>query len=151
MDAEIFDMDGTLCDVSSVRHLVAQVPKNFDAFHRAAVTVCPPHDWVAQAARDAHDAGRKVLIVSARMTRWGRDTLRWADNCGIPYDDAWFRQDHDYRPDHIVKREIYHDICSRGYNVVRAYDDNPSIVALWEELQVPCVVVPGWDAEIVAK
>ena len=145
MEAWIFDMDGTLCDVSSVRHYVVGETKNFDAFHKAAVTSCPPHQWVVDAAREADARGIKVLIVSARMARWGRDSLKWATNVGVPWHDAWFRQNGDFRRDNIVKREIYHDICERGYNVTRAYDDNPSIVALWEELKVDCVVVPGWD------
>jgi len=146
MDAVIYDVDGTLCDVSTIRHYV-EAPKgqrNFDAFHKAGTTVCPPNHWVAQAARDDHAAGRAVLIVSARMQKWGRPTIRWAQAWDIPFTDAWFRPNNDFRPDHLVKRDIYHDICSRGYNVVKAYDDNPSIVDLWRELQVECVVVPGW-------
>lgn len=146
MDAEIFDVDGTLCDVSSIRHYV-EAPKgqrNFEAFHKAGTTICPPNEWVAQAARDAHAAGRAVLIVSARMAKWGRPTIKWAGEHSIPFTDAWFRPDHDYRADHFVKRDIYRDICRRGYNVVRAYDDNPSIIALWQELGVETIVVPGW-------
>lgn len=149
MDAEIFDVDGTLCNVDPIRHYVEgpRGTRNFDAFHKAGTTLCEPNHWVAQAARDAHAAGRKVLIVSARMARWGVATLSWAEAWEIPFHDAWFRPNGDYRPDHIVKREIYHSICAKGYNVVRAYDDNPSIIALWQELQVETIVVPGWPAD----
>lgn len=40
--AVIFDMDGTLVDVSSVRHFVMDKPKDFDAFH-AGTAGCPPN------------------------------------------------------------------------------------------------------------
>ena len=45
--AVIVDMDGTLCDVSTVIHLQAE-SDGFDAFHRGCAQ-CPPHrevvDW----------------------------------------------------------------------------------------------------------
>lgn len=40
--AVLVDVDGTLCDVSGIRHYVQSVPKtrNFDKFHRASA-LCP--------------------------------------------------------------------------------------------------------------
>ena len=147
MDAEIFDMDGTLCDVAPIRHYVMGERRDFDAFHKAGTTLCGPNEYVAEAARSARLSGRKVLVVSARDARWAWPTIRWLDAHAIPVDDAWFRARGDRRSDVVVKREIYADIVSRGYRVIRAWDDNPAIVALWAELGVPCEVVPGWLEE----
>lgn len=40
--AVLVDVDGTLCDVSGIRHYVQSFPKNrnFDKFHRASA-LCP--------------------------------------------------------------------------------------------------------------
>ncbi|MFV8051350.1 MULTISPECIES: hypothetical protein [Mycobacteriaceae] len=57
-DAVIVDVDGTLCDVSSVRHFVAARPKDFDAFHSAAET-CPPHTHVLDEVRELLLSGVK--------------------------------------------------------------------------------------------
>jgi phosphoglycolate phosphatase-like HAD superfamily hydrolase len=51
---------------------------------------------------------------------------------------------HDGRPDVEVKREILAQVRQR-YDVVRAWDDNPHVVALWESEGVPVTLVPGWD------
>lgn len=43
----IVDMDGTLADVTSVRHHVLNRPKDFTAFHAGALN-CPAHNWVVE-------------------------------------------------------------------------------------------------------
>ncbi|WP_092501608.1 hypothetical protein [Agrococcus jejuensis] len=41
--AVLFDVDGTLCDVRSIRHHVDGTGRrNFDAFHAESID-CPPH------------------------------------------------------------------------------------------------------------
>lgn len=149
-EAVIFDMDGTLCDVRGIRHHVLGGPvngyrKNFDAFHRDAVN-CPPNAWVADAARVEHSAGRAVLVVTAREARHRNSTAFWLALHQVPSDAMWMRANGDYRPDHVVKREILAKI-RRQYRPVRAYDDNPAIVALWESEGIPVTVVPGWAHE----
>ena len=146
-EAVLFDMDGTLCDVRAIRHHVLGGPangyrKNFDAFHRDAVN-CPPNAWVVDAARTEHAAARAVLVVTAREARHRNSTAFWLALHGVPSDAMWMRANGDYRPDRMVKREILAKIRQR-YRPVRAYDDNPAIVELWESEDIPVTVVPGW-------
>jgi beta-phosphoglucomutase-like phosphatase (HAD superfamily) len=58
--AVIFDMDGTLANVSSIRHLVKPNSerhwKDFHAFHRESVNV-PAHAHVVNHAQTAHMLG----------------------------------------------------------------------------------------------
>ena len=138
-------MDGTLADVSSIRHLVAvgEKNRNFDAFHTQSVN-CPPIDWVAAAARDAKNMGYRVIQVTARQEKYRPHSSWWlADNL-VPSDGLFMRTNGDFRPDSEVKRDIL-DRLTRVYDIVKAYDDNPSIVRLWSEYNIPCVVVPGWE------
>ncbi len=147
-EAVVFDCDGTLVNVSSIRHLVAGGPQNgyrkdFDAFHREAVN-CPPHPWVVEAARAEHAAGRAVLVVTGRSAEHRNSTAFWLALHGVPSDAMWMRARGDYRPDYVVKAEILAKIRPR-WNVIRAYDDNPAILRLWAQEKIPTVVVPGWE------
>lgn len=146
-EASIFDMDGTLCNVTSIRHHVIGGPangyrKNFHAFHREAVN-CPPNPHVVQAAREEHEAGRAVLVVTAREALWRNPTAFWLALYEVPSEAMWMRALGDYRPDHVVKREILAKIRA-SYRPTRAWDDNPAVVELWESEQIPVTVVPGW-------
>lgn len=58
------------------------------------------------------------------------------------------RGDDDNRSDHEVKRDIYKIVTEdHGFNIVRAIDDNPKIIDLWQELGIPTEIVPGWSEE----
>lgn len=144
-EAVIVDVDGTLCDVSSVRHHVAARPKNFDAFH-AASAQCPPIAQAVAFVEKHHAAGRTVVVVTARRYQWETLTHDWLTrHLPVPFVGPFMRGDLDNRPDVEVKRDI-HEILLRdhGFRIVEAIDDNPSIVALWQELGIPTTVVPGW-------
>lgn len=144
----IYDIDGTLADVSSVRHHVINIhndpkfKKNFDKFHEESVS-CPPIRWVLASALDAKGMGFRVIQVTARQEKYRPHTSWWlADNL-VPSDGLFMRANGDYRPDYIVKREILDRLILR-YDIRKAFDDNPNVVRLWSEYDIPCVVVPGW-------
>lgn len=141
-DAVIFDMDGTLCDVSSIRHHVTEGNRDFAAFHSESVN-CPPHRHVAEAAQGAHRSGLAVLIVTARKHKFRPHTAMWLALNGVPSDAMWMRANHDNRVDVEVKRDMLRQI-RRSWNPVLAWDDNPSILALWEAEGIPFIRVPGW-------
>lgn len=150
MDAVIFDMDGTLADVSSIRYLLNGIrangkpDRNFDRFHEEGVNV-PPHDWVADAARDYYNRGIAVLIVTARKQKWENHTSWFLGLHNIPSTAMWMRKDKDDRPDYVIKREILEMIRAEGYNVIHAFDDNPAVIQLWQEEGIPTTIVPGWE------
>ncbi|WP_326806631.1 hypothetical protein OHB04_02245 [Streptomyces sp. NBC_01775] len=141
-EAVIFDVDGTLCDVRSIRHLL-DGPGGFHAFHTASVD-CPPHTDVVEAARAARAAGLAVLVVTARSVRYRPHTAMWLALHDVPSDAMWMRAAGDGRPDYDVKRDVLSRIRER-YVPVHAWDDNPNVLALWSEESIPTTVVPGWD------
>jgi FMN phosphatase YigB (HAD superfamily) len=146
MDAEIFDCDGTLVDVRSIRHYVMTNPKNFHAFHRESVN-CPPNVDVVEAARRTHSEGRAVLIVTARSFDFAMHTMFWLTMNEVPYEQMYMRKINDYRPDYEVKREILDMIRADGYNPVKAYDDNPNVWDVWETAGIETVRVEGYGFE----
>jgi len=141
-------MDGTLTDVRGIRHYVMD-PKNrnFHKFHRESVN-CPPNVDVVEAAKADHAAGRKVLIVTAREEVYAFHTMFWLRFQGVEFDQLYMRRKKDYRPDNIIKSEILDIIRADGYNVVRAYDDNPSIWEVWEQNGIETIRVQGFGFEL---
>ena len=141
--AVIVDVDGTLVDVSSVRHHVVGPKRNFDAFHRESAD-CPPIGMTLGLVEEMHDAGHHILIVTARMEKWRGLTESWLEqHLTRSHTELVMRRDGDFRPDYDVKREIHADLASR-YRIRHAIDDNPAVLELWNELGIPVTVVPGW-------
>lgn len=146
-DAVIFDMDGTLCDVTSIRHHVLTRPKNFDAFHHGSI-FCPPNDWVADELRAHAVAGRRIIVVTAREEKWRTLTANWLAHNRIFWDQLLMRPTGDFRSDVLIKGEIL-AVLRKSYDIVHAYDDNPAIIDLWESEGIPTTTVPGWAEERV--
>lgn len=143
MDAVIFDVDGTLCDVRTVRHWVSNGQRNFHRFHEES-TGCPPIREV-QGLWHSIRPGVARLVVTARSRRFERHTLWWLLLNGFHADGQWHREDWDQRPDFEVKRDILADIRGAGYNPVFAIDDNPSVLELWRQESIPFLKIPGWE------
>lgn len=149
MDAIIFDMDGTLADVSGIRHYLRQPKgkKDFDSFHAESIN-CPANyePWLSAVFCGA--LGIPILIVTARQTKWRYHTILWLAEQRVPYSELYMRTDGDFRPDYEIKRDLLDEIRRDGYNPIFAWDDNPAIVKLWNEQGIPCRIVPGWDKDL---
>lgn len=145
LPAVIVDVDGTLVDVSGVRHYVLDDPrrKDFHHFHLGAI-FCPPIESTVALVRTLHDAGIAVFVVTARKEQWRRNTSDWLAKHGIEYRALLMRADDDDRRDVLVKTDILTEI-QRTHRVVLAVDDNPSVIELWSSMAIPTVIVPGWQ------
>lgn len=149
--AVIVDVDGTLVDVSSIRHHVRAMMnddgtwkrKNFDAFHRDSVN-CPPIQETLDHVAYWIEQGCEILIVTARSRRYYGPTAWWLAEHEIPHTEIYMRTDGDYRQDFIVKKEILARIEQR-FEVVHAIDDNPSVLDLWESEGIETTRIPGWE------
>lgn len=142
--AVIVDMDGTLVDVSGVRHHA--FAGDYDAFHKASAD-CPPIPDTVEWCRRHHEKGRTILAVTARMQRYHGLSKDWLDkHLPVPHLGPFMRADGDYRPDHQVKRELYEQLSTQ-YRIVAACDDRPEICELWRSLGLEVTVVPGWEGE----
>lgn len=147
--AAIFDVDGTLANVSGIRYHVNlndaknSGRKDFAAFHSASVDV-PAHKWVAELARATHEAGIAVWVVTARKFKWRYHTVIWLYDNNIPYYTLQMRPDNDIRSDVRVKEDILYNI-RKTHNILFAVDDNPHVIKLWEDEDIPVITVPGWE------
>jgi len=149
--AVIVDVDGTLVDVSSIRHYVREAiqpdgsytQKNFDKFHKASI-LCPAIWPTIDKVMYYWEWGVDVLIVTARGSQYDKTTRDWLYKYGVPYTQLFMREVGDQRADVDVKRDILKEIL-QTWNPVHAIDDNPNVIALWQEYSIPTTVVPGWE------
>ncbi len=149
--AVIVDVDGTLVDVSSIRHYVreAMLPdgsytkKNFDDFHKASL-FCPAIWKTLDQVHWYWESRIDILIVTARGEQYRKTTSDWLYKYAVPYNKMFMRPWGDQRPDVDVKREILMEIM-KDWAPVHAIDDNPNVISLWHEYEIPTTVVPGWE------
>lgn len=149
--AVLVDMDGTLVDVSSIRHHVTKALRadgsyatvDFDAFHSRSVD-CPPIPVTVDHVHRWHLSGHAILIVTARSEKYRPHTSWWLADNYIPHVDLHMRDSWDSRPDYEVKKDILSTL-RRKWDIVHAIDDNPSVITLWREEGIPVTVIPGWE------
>lgn len=143
--AVIFDMDGTLVDVSGIRHYVLDDPrkKDFQSFHAAASFV-RPMPMVVETVQALHNAGFASLVLTSRKEQWRYRARTWLKKWNVPVDALGMRGNRDERRDDDVKRDLFIQARRLGFDPVLAMDDNPIVIRLWRSLDIPTVVVPGW-------
>jgi len=56
------------------------------------------------------------------------------------------RADNDNRPDYEAKKDILNKI-NELWEVTHAVDDNPHVIKLWEENNIPTTKIGTWDGD----
>jgi len=136
--AVIFDIDGTLVDVSSIQHLVSSGHRQFDAFHRESIN-CPPFSQVLEIAQSLLKGPIKVLAISGRQERYRTLTDYWLAMHSLPLHELVLRPN-DYQGNRVqFKKEKYAGVASK-YNILAVFDNDPELLSLWLTTQIPMVV-----------
>lgn len=145
----IFDVDGTLCDVTKpLRHLKVK-PKDWDAFHIEACTA-PIKPEVVRDLKRFYDLGYRVIVMTSRRITWKKQTKRWLVNNGIPHHQLMMRREGDHRPSAEVKAEHLSNLLHSGHKVIAAWDDDPAVCQMWRDNNVHAHEVPGWAEALKA-
>jgi predicted kinase len=144
--AVIFDIDGTLADLSHRLHHISGGKKDWDAFFAAMGGDAPILPVIELLKR----LGRvdSIVLCSGRPDNYRETTQAWLDRQGIDaldYDALYMRAAGDTRPDHVVKAEILAGMREDGYEPWLAIDDRPSIVAMWREHGITCLQCRDWQ------
>jgi len=137
----IFDMDGTLCDISHRIHYISgrQADKNYDKFHTECVNDTPHLD-VIQLLKIMWEKYFVIAIVSGRSDMVRTETMEWLKKYDIPYQYLFMRKHGDHRPDWLIKRDILTNEL-KDHNVFCAFDDRDQVVSLWRSKGIRCYQV----------
>lgn len=145
MKCYIFDIDGTIADLTHRRHHITTKPKNWPAFHAGCVDD-KPIEHIRTLLRHMYEApGAKIVYVSGRNEAQREATANWIEEHDFPL--AWhlyMRADGDFRDDAIVKFELLQRLRADGFEPIMAFDDRDRVVKMWRENGIPCAqVAPG--------
>ena len=137
----IFDIDGTLADVSERIHYLKNKPKNWDAFFegmaqdkaiRSMVRLCNP----------LYSSGIQIILCSGRNEGYRAETVTWLAQQGVHYHDLLLRKEKDRRSDGVVKRELLATIDKS--KVLFVVEDRSRVVEMWRSEGLVCLqCAPG--------
>ena len=152
----IFDIDGTVLDISHRLRFIKQKPKDWKSFRDPKQKRWdePRIEIINIGSALQRDSSTRLIFASGRSESERLDTIRslsrwflldgWqkikdedlgeiASSWNFPTLPLYMRQENDYRKDTIVKAEMLQQMRRDGYNPVMAFDDRPSVVRMWRE------------------
>lgn len=142
-DRYILEQDKTLpkCIIVDIDGTVA-INQGRDPFDLTKVSEDKPNDPLVDLLR-VLSGSIDVIFFSGRegTKQCAEDTAKWInDNINIPY-QLYMRKEKDYRPDEVIKEELYNEIIKDNYYCVAVLDDRQKVVDRWRSLGLLCCQV----------
>jgi len=141
--AYIFDVDGTLANVDPYLHFVRGSNRDYDAFHEASIDAMANLE-VVEMLNNAVSDQHSILVVTSRKEKYRGLTSMWLAKNNIRSHGLFMRSDNDNRLDYEAKKDML-DKISKLWRVVHAVDDNPNVIKLWKDNNIPTTKIGTWD------
>jgi hypothetical protein len=110
----IFDIDGTLADLSHRLHFITGENKDWHTFYKACYADSPIFD-VITIARALSDAGHIVVYATGRSTLVYNETIDWLKKYRLPNPQrVYMRPEGDHKEDVVVKLTLL-DMINSDY------------------------------------
>ena len=139
----VFDIDGTLADLSHRLHHIQKAPKDCDAFFAACGNDAPiPH--MQTLTLDIIERGVEIIFVTGRNESTRSDTEAWL-RINVCPGVLYMRKDGDHRDDTIVKSELLDHAIADGYAPIMIFEDRKRVVDMWRARGIPCAQVAEGD------
>jgi hypothetical protein len=147
----IFDLDGTLCDITHRLHYIKSnhtgdpdFKADWDAFYDACHDDEPRWPIIAIAQKFAA-AGYTIIIASGRSDKVADKTKAWLRNHHVPYSMLVMRPEGDFTPDHELKRSWFRQAGLSPQKVCFVIEDRKQVVEMWRSLGLTCLQVQDGD------
>ena len=141
----IFDVDGTLMDITHRRKFVDGSQKtDWNAF-RKATSQDTPKEEVFAIARALQAAGHRIVITSGRNVSERAITLKQLFSNGLAPSAIFMRDNDDFRSDDVLKSEFLDKMRDQGFDPHTAFDDRQQVVDMWRARGLTCVQVAKGD------
>lgn len=135
MKAIICDIDGTLA------HMQDRDPYDYDKVDTDVVDKTTKN--ILRVFYGTNDYA--ILIVSGREDTCKHKTIGWLSKNYVMYDELLMRKHGDYRPDEVIKKEIYDKHIKDKYDVEFVLDDRNKVVKMWRGIGLKCLQVAEGD------
>lgn len=128
----VCDIDGTVADLSHRLQYAKGDTKDWKKFFSLLSEDTARMDVYNSARLFAEENDAALVFVSARPEDYREETEQWLRDNGMNYDNLLMRRKGDKRQDTDVKSDIYNRYLKQ-YEIVRVYDDRPSVIRMWRE------------------
>lgn len=137
----IFDIDGTLADISQRIHHIRNRPKNWDAFNEGMAKDKAIHSMI-RLCNILYTAGLHIILCSGRNERNRIETVEWLKQQGVNYHELLLRKDNDKRQDAVIKREMLQNLDKS--RILFVVEDRSRVVEMWRSEGLTCLqCAPG--------
>ena len=137
----IFDIDGTLADVSERIHHVPKKTKNWNAFFQGMAQDKAIHS-IVRLCNLLYVSGIKIILCSGRSEEHRDETIQWLSEKGVNYHELILRRDGDRRPDSVIKREMLAGLDRS--KILFVVEDRSRVVEMWRSEGLVCLqCAPG--------
>lgn len=128
----IFDIDGTLADLTHRLHFIENGQKDWDGFFAA----CPddlPIETVITTCRLLKKSGATIVLVSGRSDAVRKQTQQWLQDFEVPFDALYMRKAGDHRQDDVVKAELLDQLTQEwdAGQIVGIFEDRNQVVEMY--------------------
>jgi uncharacterized pyridoxamine 5'-phosphate oxidase family protein len=152
-DTVIFDLDGTLADITTRRNLATKPDGKMDwdvFFDRDNIKLDTPNTPVIKMAQMLHSQGFKIYIFSGRSKSTYRTTRQWLIQNDVPFDLLRMRPTDKHW--HFMKdsdlKEFWLDNIFPGLeinDIFAVFDDRQQVVDMWRSRGLTCFQVANGD------
>lgn len=150
----IFDLDGTLADISHRLHFIQRTPKDWRSFF-AACFKDKPIQPTLEVCHTLYRGGADVWIWTGRSDEVYQETVNWLFQNGVYHARCnpkiepralKMRKAGDHSPDTHLKRSwLYSMTPEDRVRLSGIYEDRASVVQMWRSLGVQCFQVSDGD------
>ena len=147
--AVVFDIDGTLADVSEYLHYLVHrpdAPRDWDAFHNAAMEAPVKKDVLAKLDFHRSICNDMVILMTSRNELYIDQTRYWLIKNSIPYDLLVMRSKGDRRPSEDVKQGKM-EFLQTKYDIKHFYDDHPEVIERMTNMGYNAHQIPGYEED----
>lgn len=143
----IFDLDGTLCDITHRMHFIENGNKDWDGFYKACWMDAPKLP-IIEINNMCFDANHNIIISSGRSENVRNETIQWLKEHHVYYDDLMMRPNACFVPDQALKK-AWLDQGKMGpiENILFVVEDRDRMVKMWRDQGLTCLQVEQWVEE----
>lgn len=156
IDTVIFDIDGTLADVTHRVHHLLKEPKDWDAFKKGhqGDTPLPPSIILEGMRLLKTKTPLRIIYLTGRSEDEREATVEWlyrsssanlwpgADKINK---DLFMRPEGDWTGDDVFKEKILHELIATGHNILFVIEDRKRVVDMWRRNGIFCLQCADGD------
>lgn len=139
MKTVIFDIDGTLANITHRRAYVSKPKADWEAFNALMQHDTPNHAVVSLYKTLWTSREYEMVLITGRTDNYREVTETWLMEHDIPFTLLQMRRHLDFRPDHLIKEEMLHLLLSEGRQILFVVDDRQQVVDMWRRNGIVCL------------